>query len=179
LEKDETKIEIPEGTEEQLQEQRYQYKHSNAYKEQFLHQEKTPDVLVTLFNVINYQIKDESGNIGEGYNYYIIDLGIDNFNTKPFPIAAFTKSCHLTTSDPTYLFSNVGFALKMYSLQTDSSEMDLSYVKRFYQDTMPGKEFYRAKLFAYEVSKEEKDALYFRYTVGNQKYEYKVRDKQY
>jgi hypothetical protein len=178
--KDENEILIPEGTtQEQLQEQRYAFKHDKAYKEQFLHQEKTDSALITIFNVIPYQIKDETANVGEGFDYYIIDIGVDNFTKHPFPIASFTKSCHLTTSDTSYRFSNIGFALKMHSLQTDSSEMDLSYITKFYQLEMPAKELYRVKLFAYEVSKEEKDALIFHYKVGNQKYEYKIRDKQY
>jgi hypothetical protein len=174
----EHEISIPEGlTEEQLQEQRYNYKHQNAYKDKFLHQDKTPEAVITLFNVFPYEIRDEGTSVGEGFEYYIIDLAVETPTAHAFPIAAFTRSCHLTTSDPTYRFSNVSYALKMYSLQSDSSELDVSYIQKFYQDTMPGKEIYRAKLFAYEVSKDEKDALFFHYTVGSQKFEVKVRDK--
>src|SRR4051812_4869360 len=96
---DENEINIPENvTEEQLQAQRYKYKRDNAYKQQFVQQEKTESAIITLFNVIPYQIKDEAAtNIGEGFTYYIIDLGVDNFTDKPFNIGTFTKSCHLTT----------------------------------------------------------------------------------
>lgn len=180
FEKNENEIHIPEGiTQQQLQEQRYQYKTQNAYKEDFIQQDKTDSVTVTVFNAIDYQMKDDGTSIGEGYDYYIMDIGVDNVSEHPFKIGAFTKSCHLTTSDPKYLFSNVSFALKMYFLQSDSSEIDMSYIKKFYLDTMSPKDFYRAKIFAYEVSKEEKDALFFHYSIGNQKFEVKVRDKQY
>ncbi|MDB5228866.1 MAG: hypothetical protein JWN78_3059 [Bacteroidota bacterium] len=179
FEKNEGEIHIPEGiTEQQLQEQRYKYKTENAYKEEFIHQDKTDSVTVTVFNAITYQMKDDGTSIGEGYDYYIMDIGVENFSYHPFRVGAFTKSCHLTTSDPKYLFSNVSFALKMYFLQSDSAEIDMSYIKKFYLDTMAPKDFYRAKVFAYEVSKEEKDALFFHYTIGNQKFEVKVRDKQ-
>jgi hypothetical protein len=64
----------------------------------------------------------------------------------------------------------------MYYLQSDSSEIDMEYTKRFYSDIMPAKEFYRTKLFAFEVSKEAKDPLFFHYSIGSQKFTYKVRD---
>ena len=58
----------------------------------------------------------------------------------------------------------------MYYLQSDSSEIDMEYTKRFYSDIMPAKEFYRTKLFAFEVSKEAKDPLFFHYSIGSQKF---------
>jgi hypothetical protein len=67
----------------------------------------------------------------------------------------------------------------MYHLQSDSAQIDMEYIKRFYEPTMPAKQFYRGKLFCYEVSKEDKEPLFFRYKIGEQTYEYKVRDKRY
>lgn len=178
--KKEGEIQIPEGiTEEQLQEQRYDFKHNKAYKESFLHQDNTDSAIITIFNVVKYQIRDDEANIGEGFDYYIFDIGVDNFMHQPFSIGAFTRSCNLSTSDTSYHFSNVGFALKMYSLQTDSSEIDMEHIKKFYQPQMPAREYYRAKLFAYEVSRDEKDALIFHYKIGNRSYNYTVRGKQY
>jgi hypothetical protein len=55
----------------------------------------------------------------------------------------------------------------------------MEYIKRFYTDIMPAKEFYRTKLFAFEVSKTDKDPLFFHYEIGRQKYEFKVRDEIY
>ncbi len=173
------RIDLQEGmTDEQLEAQRYAHKIKNAYKDKHLYQQQTDNILITLFNVITYQIKEEGPGIGDGFTYYIIDLGIENKSETPFDIATFTKNCKLSTSDSSYLFSNVSFALNMYSLQTDSSALDSSYIQNFHKDNMPSKEFYRAKLFAYEVSNTEKDALFFRYNVGNKKHEFKIRDKQ-
>ena len=64
----------------------------------------------------------------------------------------------------------------MYYLQSDSSEMDMDYMKRFYANQMPPKEFYRTRMFAFEVSKDDRNPLYFRYKIGDQLYSYKVRD---
>ncbi|MFN8297178.1 MAG: hypothetical protein U0T69_13350 [Chitinophagales bacterium] len=170
------KIEIPEGvTEEQLAEQRYTFKRDNAYKEKFIYQNKTDSATISIFNVIRYEMKDDGTSIGEGYEYFIFDIAIDNYTKYPFHIGSFTKSCHLSNSNPDFAYSNVGFALKMYHLQADSAQIDMEYTKRFYIDTMPAKEFYRTKLFAFEVSKEDKEPLFFRYKIGNQKYEYQVR----
>lgn len=178
--KDENYIEIPEGiTDEQLQEQRYTHKRDLSYKEKFLHQSKADSAIVTIYNVINYQVKDETENISDGYTYYIFDLSVDNFTNQPFHIAGFTKSCYLSNSDPKFAYSNVGYALKMYFLQSDSSEADMPYLNKFFQDVMPPKEFYRTKLFAYEVSMQDKEPLIFHYRIGNQKFEYQIRGKQY
>lgn len=177
---DENAIEIPKGiTEEQLQDTRYKFKRDKSYNQKYLYQNKTDSAIVTIYDVINYQIKDDNGsNIGEGYNYYVFDISVDNPTNYPFNIGSFTKSCYLTNQNPIYLYSNVGFALKMFYLQSDSSEIDMEYTKRFYMDAMPAKEFYRTKLFAFEVSKTDKDALFFHYAIGSRKYEFKVRDEQ-
>jgi hypothetical protein len=178
--KDENYIEIPEGiTDEQLQEQRYTYKRDISYKEKFLHQSKADSAVVTIYNVINYQVKDETENISDGFSYYIFDLSVDNFTGQPFNIAGFTRSCYLSNSDATFAYSNVGYALKMYFLQSDSTELDMPYLSKFFQETMPAKEFYRTKIFAYEVSKQDKEPLIFHYRIGNQKFEYQIRAKQY
>ena len=175
--KDEDAIDIPKGiTAEQLQDTRYKFKRDKSYKQQFLNQQKTDSAVITIYNIINYQIKDDEANIGEGFDYYIFDISVDNPTSQPFHIGNFTKSCYLTNENPEYLYSNVGFALKMYYLQSDSSEIDMEYTKRFYSDIMPAKEFYRTKLFAFEVSKEAKDPLFFHYSIGSQKFTYKVRD---
>lgn len=178
LEKEDvTKVDIPEGiTEEQLENTRYTYKRDNAYKEKPIYQNKTESVIISIFNVINYQIKDEIANVGEGYSYYIFDISIDNPTTEEFNIGAFTKSCYLGNNEPNYAYSNVGFALKMYHLQSDSAQLDMNYISKFYEPTMPRKQFYRGKLFCYEVSKEDKGPLYFRYKINGKEYEYKVRD---
>lgn len=174
------KIEIPAGiTEEQLQDARYKYKRDAAYKEKYLYQNKTDSTVITIFNIIKYNIKDDGTNIGEGYDYYIFDIGVDNPNNYAFNIGSFVKSCHLTNQNPIYLYSNVGFALKMYYLQSDSSSVDMDYMNRFYTNAMPAKDFLRTKLFAFEVSKQDKDPLFFHYRIGNQKYEFKVRDEVY
>ncbi len=175
---DPNKIEIPEGvTQEQLQDARYKFKRDKSYNQKYLYQNKTDSAIITIYNVITYNIKDDDGsNIGEGYNYYIFDISVDNPNKQPFNIGSFTKRCYLTNQNPAYLYSNVSFALKMYYLQSDSSEIDMEYTKRFYSDIMPEKEFYRTKLFAFEVSKDDKDPLFFHYSIGNQKFEFKVRD---
>jgi len=177
---DPTKVHIPEGvTEEQLQDARYKYKRDNSYKEKYLYQNKTDSAIVTIYNVINYQIRDEVANIGDGYNYYIFDISVDNPNMHEFNIGSFTKSCYLGNNNPIYAYSNVGFALKMYHLQSDSSQIDMEYLSKFYLPTMPAKEFYRGKIFCFEVSKTDKDPLFFRYKIGSQKYEFKVRDQIY
>lgn len=174
---DSDKIVIPEGvTEEQLENARYTYKRDNAYKEKPIYQNKTSSVIVSIFNVINYQIKDEVANIGEGYNYYIFDIAVDNPTDKEFNIGAFTKSCYLGNDTPNYAYSNVSYALKMYHLQSDSAQIDLNHINKFYQETMPRKQFYRDKLFCYEVSKEDRGSLYFRYKIDGKEYEYKFRD---
>jgi hypothetical protein len=173
------KINIPEGiTEEELEAQRYAHKMKMAYKDKYLYQQKADDMVVTLFNVIPYQIKEEGPGIGDGFIYYIIDIGLENKSNTTFNTETFTKSCHLTTTDSTYRFSNFSSVLKMYSIQTDSSELDDSNNQNFYKDNMPPKEFYRAKLLAYEVSLEEKDALYFQFMIGNKNYRFKIRDTQ-
>lgn len=173
----ENEIHIPEDlTEEQLQEQRYTYKRDRSYKEKFLHQTKTDSVIITIFNITNYQIKDNDVNIGEGYNYYIFDIAVDNFTNSKFNIGNFTKSCNLGNAEPGFAYSNVSYALKMYYLQSDSLEFDIDYMKRFYLNEMPEKEFYRTKLFAFEVSKSSKDPLFFRYKIANQKFEYQMRE---
>lgn len=178
--KDENYVDIPEGlTEEQLQEQRYTYKRDKSYREKFLQQSKTDSAIVTIYNIIDYKVKDETENISEGFSYLIVDLSIDNFTNQPFNLSGFIKSCHLSNSDPEFAYSNVSYALKMYHLQSDSAEIDMSNIQKFFQEVMPPKEFYRAKLFAYEVSRDDKEPLFFNYRIGNQKFEYKVRDKQY
>ncbi len=178
--KDSNYIDIPEGlTDEQLQEQRYAYKRDKSYREKFLQQSKTDSAIVTIYSIIDYKVKDETENISEGFSYLIVDLSVDNFTNQPFYLAGFIKSCHLSNSSPEYAYSNVSYALKMYHLQSDSSEIDMSNIQKFFQETMPPKEFYRAKLFAYEVSRDDKEPLFFNYKIGNQKFEYKVRDKQY
>lgn len=177
---DSNKIDIPEGiTEEQLQDARYKYKRDLSYKEKYLYQNKTDSAIITVYNVINYEIKDEVANIGEGYIYYIFDISVDNPTNHDFNIGAFTKSCYLGNNNPIYAYSNVGFALKMYHLQSDSAQIDMEYIKKFYEPTMPAKQFYRGKLFCYEVIKTDKEPLFFRYKIGNQKYEFKVRDEVY
>ncbi len=176
--KAEDKIELPtELSQEQLQNMRYTFKRDKAYKQKFLYQEKTDAAIVTIYNVINYQIKDnQSSNIGEGFEYLIFDISIDNPTSQPFNIDDFTKSCRLTNADSNYLYSNIGFALKMFYLQSDSAEIDLEYTKRFYQKQMPPKEFYRSRLFAFEVSKDDKNPLYFRYNIFNKQFIFKVRE---
>ena len=175
-EEDSNKITIPEGiTEEQLENTRYNYKRDNAYKEKPIYQNKTESVTISIFNIINYQIKDEIANVGDGYNYYIFDISVDNPTTNDFNIGAFTKSCYLGNEQANYAYSNVGFALKMYHLQSDSSQIDMNYISKFYEPKMPRKQFYRGKLFCYEVSKEDKGALFFRYKIDGKEYEYKVR----
>lgn len=175
---DNDKIDIPtQLSEKQLEEVRYKFKHDKATKTKYLYQNKSDSIIVTLYNIITYNIRDEQGtNIGEGFNYYIFDIGVDNPTDKPFDIAAFSKSCRLTNSNPQYLYSNVGFALKMYYLQSDSSEIDMEYLKRFYQKEMPPKEVFRTKLLAFEVSKDDKNPLFFRYEIGNKQFAFKVRD---
>ncbi len=177
---DENTIEIPKGiTQEQLQDARYKFKRDKSYNQKYLYQNKTDSATITIYDIINYQMKDDGANVGEGYNYYIFDISVDNPTNYPFNIGSFTKSCYLTNQNPIYLYSNVGFALKMYFIQSDSSEIDMEYIKRFYTDIMPAKEFYRTKLFAFEVSKTDKDPLFFHYAIGSQKYEFKVRDEIY
>ena len=177
---DENAIEIPKGiTQEQLQDARYKFKRDKSYSQKYLYQNKTDSAIITIYDIINYQMKDDGANVGEGYNYYIFDISVDNPTNYPFNIGSFTKSCYLTNQNPIYLYSNVGFALKMYFIQSDSSEIDMEYVKRFYTDIMPAKEFYRTKLFAFEVSKTDKDPLFFHYAIGSQKFEFKVRDEIY
>lgn len=177
---DPNKVDIPEGiTEEQLQDARYKYKRDLSYKEKFLYQNKTDSAIITIFDVIRYQIKDEISSIGEGYTYYIFDISVDNPTMHDFNIGAFTKSCYLGNNTPTYAYSNIGFALKMYHLQSDSSQIDMEYIKKFYEPTMPAKQFYRGKIFCYEVIDTDKNPLYFRYKIGSRIYEYKVRDVVY
>jgi hypothetical protein len=177
---DPNKIDIPQGvTEEELQDARYKYKRDLSYKEKHIYQNKTTDATITIYNVINYQIKDEIANVGDGFEYLIFDISVDNPTNNTFNISDFSKSCYLGNSTPNFAYSNVGFALKMYHLQSDSAQIDMEYIKRFYEPTMPAKQFYRGKLFCYEVSKEDKEPLFFRYKIGEQTYEYKVRDKRY
>ena len=134
------KVEIPKGiTEEQLQDARYKFKRDKAYAQKYLYQNKTDSVIITVFNIINYQMKDDGTNIGEGYDYYIFDISVDNFTNQNFNIGNFTKSCYLTNQNPIYAYSNIGFALKMYHLQADSAEIDMEYTKRFYTDIKPPK----------------------------------------
>ena len=174
---DENAIEIPESvTQEQLQNDRYIFKRDKAYKQKYLYQNKTDSAVITIFDVIRYHIKDDETKIGEGFEYYIFDISVDNPTMQKFRIADFTNSCYLSNLDSEYHYSNVGMALKMYYLQSDSAEIDMEYTKRFYTQTMPEKEFLRNKLFAFEVSLEDKNPLIFHYTVGAQKFEYKVRD---
>jgi hypothetical protein len=174
---DPNKIDIPEDlTEEQLQETRYRYKYENAYKEKFIYQNKTDSAIITIYNVINYEIKDEVANVGDGYTYYIIDISVDNPAKQEFNISTFTKSCYLGNNKPDYAYSNVGFALKMYHLQSDSAQIDMNYISKFYEPTMPAKQFYRGKLFCYEVSKTDKEPLFFRYKIAGKQYEFKIRD---
>lgn len=171
------KIEIPKGiTEEQLQDARYKFKRDKSYAQKYLYQNKTDSAIITIYDIINYVMKDDGTSIGEGYTYYIFDISVDNFTNQEFNIGGFTKSCYLTNQNPIYSYSNVGFALKMYHLQADSAQIDMEYTKRFYMDKMPPKDFYRTKLFAFEVSNEDKDPLFFHYRIGTQKYEFKVRD---
>lgn len=173
----ENELQIPkEIPQDQLQETRYNFKKDKSYKEKYLTQNKSDSAIITIYNIINYEIKDDGTSIGEGFKYYIFDISVDNFTNQPFSIGAFTRSCHLTNEDPTYLYSNVGFALKMYHLQSDSTQINMEYTNRFYADTMEPKEFYRTKLFAYEISIDDKNPLIFHYRIGNQKFEYKVRD---
>ncbi len=176
----EDEIEVPKGiTYEQLKEARYKYKIEKAYKDQHLVQSKTNDAIITLFDVIKYHIKDEKGNFGEGINYYIFDIGIDNPSNTTFNAAAFTNSCYLSNEDSTYRYPKQLSALKIYYMQTDSSAMDTSYINRFLNEAMPSRDFIRAKLFAFEVLDEDKHPLFFRYKIGNQDFVYKVRDEQY
>lgn len=164
-------------SEKQLQDIRYKFKREKAYKKKPLYQNKTDSAIISIYNIINYKIKDEEvSNIGSGFSYFIFDISVDNYTQHPFDIGNFTKSCRLTSNQPDYLYSNVGYALKMYYLQSDSSEMDMDYMKRFYANQMPPKEFYRTRMFAFEVSKDDRNPLYFRYKIGNQLYSYKVRD---
>ncbi len=174
------KIVIPEDkTEEQLEAERYSHKKETTYKDKFIYQNKTDSLTVTVFNVIDYKIRDDGTNIGDGYVYYIFDIAVDNPGKQPFNIGAFTRSCHLTNEDPNHSYSNIGFALKMYHLQSDSAEIDMEYTKRFYLNSMPPKELYRTKLFAFEVSKDDKSPLFLRYTISGRPYEMKIRDQQY
>lgn len=169
----------PNITEEQLQDSRYQFKKEQAYKEKFLHQTKTEQATITIHNVIPYRIQDEGTNIGEGFTYYIFDISIDNFSAQSYPIGDFTKSCSLGNGEPDYAFSNVGFALKMYYLQSDSAETQMPFVEKFYQANMPPHEFYRAKIFAYEVSDDNKTPLIFHFRSGGKTYDFTVKDKSY
>ena len=92
---DEDAIDIPKGiTAEQLQDTRYKFKRDKSYKQQFLNQQKTDSAVITIYNIINYQIKDDEANIGEGFDYYIFDISVDNPTSQPFHIGNFTKSCY-------------------------------------------------------------------------------------
>ncbi len=179
--KDPYKVEIPDTriTPEQAHEERYGNKINENRKSEFLHQTKDDGVTFTLFNVIKYNIVDQETNVGEGFDYYILDIGIDNSNHQAFDISRFTSSCHLSNEDSSFSYTNIPNILKMYSLQRDSSEMDIEAVKNFLNDTMPGRDFYRAKLLAYEVSAEDKNPLIFHYTIHGKKYAYPIRDRQY
>lgn len=44
---------------------------------------------------------------------------------------------------------------------------------------MPPKQIYRGKVFAYEVSKQDKNALFFHFTINGKEFVYKVKDKDY
>src|SRR6478752_1228163 len=78
FENHEGEVKIPNLSEEELQDQRYKTKRDNNYKDEFLHQDKTENAIVTIFNVFPYQIRDEAANIGEGFSYMIVDLAVDN-----------------------------------------------------------------------------------------------------
>ncbi|MBK6273572.1 MAG: hypothetical protein IPF58_02250 [Saprospirales bacterium] len=65
----------------------------------------------------------------------------------------------------------------MYSLQTDSLETDVSYLKNFLSDEMPPKQIYRGKLFAYEVSKQDKNAFDFHFQNQRQNFNSKLKKK--
>ncbi|MCC6515069.1 MAG: hypothetical protein IT275_01820 [Chitinophagales bacterium] len=176
---EEEKIEIPEGvTQQQLQNERYLFKRNKSYNNKFLHQTKTDSAVITIYDIIHYQIKDKESSIGNDAVFYIFDISVDNPTDKPFKIADFTNSCFLSNEDENYHYSNVGMALKMYYLQSDSAQIDMEYTKRFYTQTMPEKEFYRTKLFAFEVSTEDKHPLFLHYQIGAQKFQYQVR-KEY
>lgn len=173
------KIEIREGiTMEQLQEERYTFKTEQAYKNHFVHQTKNDNVIVTIFNVIKYNIRDDEmmNSASEDFDYYIFDIGLDNPSTKPFNALAFTKSCMLTNENPSNQYASLNYVFNMYNLQTDSAQVDTTYLHRFMNNAMPGRDFIRAKMFAFEVMKEDKSALYFRYKIDNKDYAYKVRD---
>lgn len=173
--------EIPaEVSDDVLQTQRYAYKKDLLKKENVLFDAKTDQVEVKIHNVINYTIIDDaSSNVGDGFIYYIIDLSVDNFSNSPFDIQKFTSSCHLTNEDPKFAYSNVAYVLKMYSLQKDSLEADVNYLKNFFSDDMPAKQIYRGKVFAYEVSKQDKNALFFHFAINDKPFEYQIKQKDY
>ncbi|MFN8283526.1 MAG: hypothetical protein U0U67_09950 [Chitinophagales bacterium] len=177
----ETPDDIPaEVSEDVLQAQRYAYKKDLLKKEKSLFDAKSEQVEVKIHNVITYNIIDDANaNIGDGFIYYIVDLSVDNFSNTPFDIQKFTSSCHLTNEDPKFAYANVAYILKMYSLQTDSLETDVNYLKNFLSDEMPPKQIYRGKVFAYEVSKQDKNALFFHFTINGKEFVYKVKDKDY
>jgi hypothetical protein len=169
-----------EVSEDVLQAQRYSYKKDLLRKEKSVFDAKTDQVEVKIHNVINYNIIDDANsNVGEGFTYYIIDLSVDNFSNAPFDILKFTSSCHLTNEDPKFAYSNVAYVLKMYSLQTDSLETDVNYLKNFLSDEMPPKQIYRGKVFAYEVSKQDKNALFFHFTINGKEFQYKIKEKDF
>lgn len=172
----EEKIDIPEGiTLEQLQETRYKYKTESAYKDSYLFQNKNEQAVITLFNVIKYHIRDNSKNVGDNFDYYVMDIGVDNPSKQAFKINAFTKSCYLSNSDSTWKYNHLESVLKIYYLQTDSSGVDTSYMNRFYRDVLAPRDFIRTKLFAFEVPKEDENPLFFHYSLGNQNYSLNVR----
>lgn len=169
-----------EVSEDVLQAQRYSYKKDLLKKANVLFDAKTEQVEVKIHNVINYTIIDDANsNIGDGFIYYIIDLSVDNFSNSSFDIQKFTSSCHLTNEDPTFAYANVAYVLKMYSLQTDSLETDVSYLKNFLSDEMPPKQIYRGKVFAYEVSKQDKNALFFHFTINGKEFHYQIKEKNF
>ena len=169
-----------EVSEDVLQAQRYSYKKDLLKKANVLFDAKTEQVEVKIHNVINYTIIDDANsNVGDGFIYYIIDLSVDNFSNSPFDIQKFTSSCHLTNEDPTFAYANVAYVLKMYSLQTDSLESDVSYLKNFLSDEMPAKQIYRGKVFAYEVSKQDKNALFFHFTINGKEFHYQIKEKNF
>lgn len=179
--KNEVADEMPkEISQEELAVQRYKAKKDLLTKTPKLFQTKTSTVDVSINNVIPYSIIDDpNSNIGDGFIYYILDIAIDNHSNEPFDIRNFIASCHLTNEDPTKAYANVGYVLKMYSLQTDSLENDETYLKRFYKDELAAKDVIKGKVFAYEVSKDDKSELIFHYKINEQNYKHSIREKQF
>jgi hypothetical protein len=171
------KIEMPENriSPEQAHEEKYENAINESHKFQPLTETKTEDVRFILYNAIKYNIIDPETNVGEGFDYYIMDIGIDNFSKNAFNIREFTNSCKLTNDTPDFAYQNIPNILKMYALQRDSTELDFQAVRNFTYDTIPGRTYCRAKLFAYEVSTDDKSPLYFHYKLNGKEYKYEIR----